>query len=182
LRKVRFQGQTGRQVLMQSSSALTRSGHRSRTAKLKLADCSEPHQRPDRGSPMWPCVNQSFPYHQGPIALPTALLRDKVLHVRLRGPFGGGMRRREFIAGLGVTAAWPIVTQAQQSDQMRRIAYLTTNAEKRPADATMGSSFPQGSRRARLDRGTQCSDRLSFRRRRRQLYAQARKGVARTPA
>jgi putative ABC transport system substrate-binding protein len=34
------------------------------------------------------------------------------------------MRRREFIAGLGVAATWPLAAQAQQGERMRRIGVL----------------------------------------------------------
>jgi len=39
------------------------------------------------------------------------------------------MRRREFIAGLGSAAAWPIAVQAQQPDRARRVAVLFNVAE-----------------------------------------------------
>jgi putative tryptophan/tyrosine transport system substrate-binding protein len=34
------------------------------------------------------------------------------------------MNRREFIAGLGSAAAWPVMALAQQSDRVRRIGVL----------------------------------------------------------
>jgi ABC transporter substrate binding protein len=40
------------------------------------------------------------------------------------------MRRRDFIAGLGSAAVWPLVARAQQGDRMRRIGVLTPFYDK----------------------------------------------------
>ena len=40
------------------------------------------------------------------------------------------MRRREFIAGLGGAAAWPMMARAQQPGQVRRIGYLSPGFDR----------------------------------------------------
>jgi putative ABC transport system substrate-binding protein len=55
------------------------------------------------------------------------------------------MRRREFIAALGGTAAvWPLAARAQQGDRMRRIGVLMGFAESDPVAQARFAAFREG--------------------------------------
>jgi putative ABC transport system substrate-binding protein len=53
------------------------------------------------------------------------------------------MRRRQFIAGLGSTAVWPLSARAQQSDRVRRIGVLSGLDENDPMAKNAVSAFAQ---------------------------------------
>jgi putative ABC transport system substrate-binding protein len=57
------------------------------------------------------------------------------------------MRRREFIAGLAGTAAWPVVGRAQQSERVRRIGVLTATGSN-DTDANADAEFTEALARA----------------------------------
>ena len=56
------------------------------------------------------------------------------------------MRRREFIAGVGGTVAWPLVAHAQQAERTRRIAVFSNRSADDPEWQTRMAAFHQGLR------------------------------------
>ena len=53
------------------------------------------------------------------------------------------MNRRDFIAGLGSAAVWPVVARAQQGDRVRRIGVLVAGDENDPVLKPFVSAFIQ---------------------------------------
>ena len=51
------------------------------------------------------------------------------------------MRRREFIAGLGGTVAWPLEARGQQREQMRRIGVVILHPENDPQGQLRATAF-----------------------------------------
>jgi putative tryptophan/tyrosine transport system substrate-binding protein len=54
------------------------------------------------------------------------------------------VRRREFIAGLGSTVAWPVMGRAQQAERMRHIGVLMSVIQEDPGGAADVMAFRQG--------------------------------------
>jgi putative tryptophan/tyrosine transport system substrate-binding protein len=56
------------------------------------------------------------------------------------------MRRREFIAGLGGVAAWPLAARAQPSEPTRRVGVLMAYGDEEPETKAWLAAFRQGLR------------------------------------
>jgi hypothetical protein len=69
------------------------------------------------------------------------------------------MRRRELIAGIGATAAWPLAARAQQRNQIKRIAFINPTGAGSAVDVPIKQELAKlgmgrGPQRAHRDPGS----------------------------
>jgi putative tryptophan/tyrosine transport system substrate-binding protein len=72
------------------------------------------------------------------------------------------MRRREFIAGLGIAAAWPVMALAQQTVRVQRIAVLMGGAADDPVWRSYVAAFRDGLARLGWTEGYNLRTELRF--------------------
>ncbi len=63
------------------------------------------------------------------------------------------MRRRKFISLLGTAAVWPLAARAQQTNRVRRVGVLMSNAEGDPLGAAWSAAFIEGMKQAGWEPG-----------------------------
>ena len=107
-------------------------------------------------------IPQCSAYRAAPTGLGRAILPPKSSLTR-EGPMRICLRRREFIAGLGGAAAWPLAVRAQQGQRVRRIGVLIGGLDENdPEGKRRYSALTQALAGLGWSDGRNCADRLSM--------------------